>query len=308
MKKYLVQFEEWLRFRNYTSATIRSYTMSVKNYWLWCEAQQKVDASFDKTNAPQQYLGKRMGRLSFSTVNSDYSAIRLFYEKILKRVWEVAELPRPRTVRKQPPLLSEEQVVQLIESVSNHKHRTVLLLIYATGLRLSEVSGLEISDINGSLGVVHLRQGKGLKDRCIPLPASVLLELRKYYAAYRPEKYLFNGAEPGTPLACRSIQNVFKNALIRTRITVKASVHTLRHCFATHSLRSGADIKSIQYILGHTQLNTTAGYLHLCRHHLSQLPNPAIKLCTPPPLRDTPSAKSCNDTPNPSLPDSSPTE
>jgi site-specific recombinase XerD len=151
----------------------------------------------------------------------------------------------------------------LIHSTKNVKHRCILETLYATGIRLGEVVSLEFRDVQADRQLLQVRSGKGGKDRRTVLPESLLLHLREYYRQYRPRKYLFEGQHPGRAISRRTVQAVFQQAKGRIGLERKVGVHVLRHCFATHQLEQGLDIVTLQSLLGHAHLQTTARYLHV---------------------------------------------
>ena len=171
--------------------------------------------------------------------------------------------------------MSPQQIKALIDTITNIKHRTVVLLLYSTGMRLSEVSNLKITDIDSKAMRIKVVQGKGAKDRYTLLSEQVLQELRAYYLIYRPKEYLFHGQRPGKPLSVRSIQHLVQLALARLGLQSKHyTVHTIRHSFATHLVEQGADLHTVKELLGHSSLHTTSRYLHLSAERTSSIINP----------------------------------
>ncbi len=213
-------------------------------------------------------------KASQSSINQAYSAMKFFYEVTLGRVWNGIRIPRSKTRKKLPLVLSMKEVHSLLASVDNLKHRAILTTIYSGGLRLGEATRLRVSDIDGERMTILVQQGKGNKDRYTLLGQRAREILRLYYKAYRPTEWLFPSKDPAQPLSGSSVQRVFKKALHQAGIKKKASVHTLRHCFATHLLESGTDLYHIQRLLGHTTAKTTSVYLHITGRDLAKVKSP----------------------------------
>lgn len=171
-------------------------------------------------------------------------------------------------------MLSKEEVLSLLKSVDNEKHKTILFLIYSAGLRLGEVVRLQINDIDSKRMLIKVIQGKGRKDRYTLLSDVALKQLRKYYSIYKPERWLFPGGKEGSYLTERSVQKIFERACQKAKIRSDVSVHTLRHSFATHLLESGTDLRYIQELLGHSSSKTTEIYTHVTEKKLSNIRSP----------------------------------
>jgi len=168
-----------------------------------------------------------------------------------------------------------EEVMKIIESLQNLKHRTILMLLYSTGMRISEIAACRIGDIDSKNMRIKIVQGKGCKDRYTILSQQVLLELRAYYIIYKPKEYLFNGCRPASRYSVRSIQHLMQKALIKAGLENKDyTVHTIRHSFATHLIDSGTDLHTIKELLGHSSLQTTIKYMHLTSRRLDEITNP----------------------------------
>lgn len=209
------------------------------------------------------------------TLRSVVSALRFLYGVTLKRTWadSAGAIPFPKIERKLPTVLSQDEVLGLLANIRNLKHRTMLAMLYATGMRIAELVGLRLTDIDSSRMVVVIRQGKGLKDRMVPLPESLLEMLRDYWRSYRPEKWLFPGPRR-TPITTRSVARICVEAADRAGIKKRVSPHVLRHTFATHHLEAGTDLRTIQLLLGHRSLGTTARYTHVATTHLHTVKSP----------------------------------
>ena len=216
----------------------------------------------------------REKRASYSWVNQCYCALKFLYETTLHRKWIMERVPCTKRERDLPVVLDREEVEALFSVTRNVKHRAILMLIYSSGLRVSEAAHLKISDIDSKRMVLRIRRSKGKKDRYSILSTVALEALREYWQEYRPKEWLFPSRFPGKPLTERSIQRVFKKARTLAGITKPASINTLRHTFATHLLEAGTDLHHIQLLLGHKSPKTTTIYLHVSRNELCRIVSP----------------------------------
>jgi integrase/recombinase XerD len=193
-------------------------------------------------------------------------SLKFFYQQTLKRDWPVLDFVRPARDRKLPVVLSVEEVQQILGCVRRARYRVCLSLIYACGLRLLEGVQLPVADVDGARMVIHVRHGKGGQDRYVPLPRRTLELLREYWSSHRDPVWLFPGMTPGGgPMCATGVQRAFKAALAESGVHKQASVHTLRHSWATHLLEAGVNLRLIQIYLGHRSPTTTALYTHLTR-------------------------------------------
>ncbi len=216
----------------------------------------------------------REKRASYSWVNQCYCALKFLYETTLHRKWVMEKVPCTKRERDLPVVLDREEVEAVFSVTRNVKHRAILMLIYSSGLRVSEAAHLKISDIDSKRMVLRIRRSKGKKDRYSILSTVALEALREYWLAYRPKEWLFPSRFPGKPITERSIQRVFKKARTLAGITKPASINTLRHTFATHLLEAGTDLHHIQLLLGHKSPKTTTIYLHVSRNELCRIVSP----------------------------------
>lgn len=216
----------------------------------------------------------KVKRVSQSSINQAYSAMKFFYATTLEREWNVIKIPRIKNSKKLPVVLSMEEVETLLGCIDNLKHLAILTTIYSGGLRVGEATRLKVSDLDSKRMTIRVQDGKGSKDRYTLLGHHTLELLRTYWKAYQPAEWLFPGKDPAKPISVSSIQMVFKKALHKAGIRKKASVHTLRHSFATHLLESGTDLYYIQHFLGHTTANTTSIYLHITGKDLARVRSP----------------------------------
>ena len=202
-------------------------------------------------------------------------SISFFMRHVAKRPYVIPSVIYPRKSTTLPAVMSAEEIKTLIDSVTNIKHRTIIMMLYSSGMRLSEIANLKITDIDSKNLRIKIVQGKGAKDRFTILSQQVLLELRVYYIIYKPKEYLFNGDKPGKPYSMRSIQHLMQKALIKIGLDSKNySVHTIRHSFATHLVDNGTDLHTVKELLGHSSLQTTMQYMHLTSKRIKNIVNP----------------------------------
>ena len=231
-------------------------------------------------------------RLDANTVAQHLSALRFFFIKTLKRNWSVEETPYPKRPIRLPDVLSREEVERLIDSADSRLHRVWLLTLYATGVRREELVRLKVSDVDSARMVLHIHQGKGNQDRDVMLSPRLLEELREYWRWMnpKPQTYLFPGGgrahATDVPMSAKSVFHAVKHAARRAGLQKHVHPHTLRHCFATHLLESGADLRTIQLLLGHADLKTTSRYLHLSEARLKATPSPLDALTLAKPAED----------------------
>ena len=218
-------------------------------------------------------------KVSWQTVNGDYSALRLFYKNILQRTWDLNKLPRPRKQKSLPKVISPEQVSLLIEKGATFKHKVFITLLYSTGLRLEESLRLRVEDIEAASMRIRVNDGKGKKDIYTLLSADLLDMLRFYFRAFRPSGgWIFNGKTKGSKWSEKGAQQAIRQAREGAKLPSYVTVHTLRHCFATHLLQDGTDLVSIQQLMGHKHLKTTARYIHLDRQHFLTITDPSQRI------------------------------
>jgi site-specific recombinase XerD len=268
---------EELERRNYAPKTVHCYVRVVEQF------ARHFRRSPDQLGLEhiRQYQAEllRHKKLAPSTVGQHLAALRFFYIQVLKRGWSASETPYPRQVHHLPQVLSREEVGRLIEAARTPFQRAVLMTLYATGGRRAEVAKLKVSDIDSQRMVVHIHGGKGRKDRDVMLSPRLLDALRAYWRSKKPRAYLFpsssghRGVEQ--PISDKTIWNVCRTAARRAGLEYRhIHPHTLRHCFATHLLEAGADLRTIQMLLGHRDLEETTIYLHLSERHLSATASP----------------------------------
>ncbi|MFM8787665.1 MAG: tyrosine-type recombinase/integrase [Bacteroidota bacterium] len=201
------------------------------------------------------------------------NALKLYLKRFGHPQMDLDQIHRPRRAFRLPHVLSKQEVKRILESLINRKHRAMLSLIYACGLRRSEVLNLRPSDIQSDRGLLFVASAKGAKDRVVPLSSKLLIQLREYYRDYRPKVFLFEG-QCGGKYSPKSLQLVFRHALEKAGIHKPATLHWLRHSYATHLLESGTDIRYIQELLGHSSSRTTELYTHVSNRQLQQIRSP----------------------------------
>jgi integrase/recombinase XerD len=266
--------------RNYATTTRESYLRSVHAFHR--HAGRPLDRiGPDDLRRYQVYLLEER-KLAVGTVVHEISALRFFYLRVLKRRDMKEDLPYPKRSKRLPVVLSAEEVQRLIASAKNLYHRTLLLTLYGTGLRRSEVCHLKVRDIDSQRMVLRVQQGKGRRDRDLPLSPTLLTALREYYRWMRPQTYLFPGTVRGwradKPITAKVIWEAVHLAATKAGLDKVVAPHTLRHSYATHAYDAGADLRTIQLLLGHADLSHTTVYLHLSRRHLQAAPNPLEQL------------------------------
>jgi site-specific recombinase XerD len=262
---------EDLLVRKYARSTQYNYIRCVSNYADFFHRSPEVLGQED-VRTFLVYLATD-GKASFGVVRYHVSALRFLYHVTLGQVWAVDGIPYPKREKILPTIPSREDVVRFLQGIPNLKHRAALMACYAGGLRLSEVVALKIADIDSRRMVIHVHRGKGAKDRIVPLSTTLLAMLRVYYKAVRPQDWLFPGRY-GQHLSTRVIDHVCLRVRRQLGIKTKLTVHTLRHAFATHLLDAGTNLRTIQMILGHSNIQSTAVYTHVSTKALEGVISP----------------------------------
>jgi integrase/recombinase XerD len=271
---------EDLILRNRTPQTIRAYTGWVADFARYFHASPDRLGPEHVRSYLLHLIQERQA--SWNIYRQARLALQFFYTVTLGREWVVARVARPKAPKKLPPVLSTDEMAHFLDALQNPKHRALLMTAYAGGLRLSEVAHLRVEDIDSARMVIHVRQGKGHKDRDVMLSPRLLMILREYWSAYRPRPYLFPGRQPDQPVSLRAVQKVCQRALAASGLSKHVHMHTLRHSFATHLLESGTDLRTIQVLLGHHSISTTTRYLHITTAALKSTRSPFDGLDVPP--------------------------
>lgn len=213
-------------------------------------------------------------RVASATLNVYVAAIRFFYHHVLVVDWRVEDIPYQRKRRRLPVVLAREEVAALLAAVPNVKHLAILMTLYAAGLRVSEAVHLRVPDVDGRRMVIRIDQGKGNKDRYVMLSERLLHTLRRYWLESRPETWLFPGQDLTRPLSRDAVGRFLARAVDRAGIQRRVTPHTLRHCFATHLLEAGVNIRVIQRLLGHRSLRSTEVYTHVATNYVRDTRSP----------------------------------
>ncbi len=269
----LQQFSRQLYLKAYSPSTIKTYSNEFTQFLQTIKDKPADSFNVSRLKDYFQYCYTTI-KLSENTLHSRINAMKFYYEQVLGKEKFFWEIPRPKKQVILPKVISKEKIAALINSIENIKHKTIIMLTYACGLRVSEVVSLKVKHIDGQRKMLFIERGKGKKDRVVSLSPNMLIMLRDYYKHYKPTDYLFEGQTKDEHLTARSIQNVLQKAKEKAGITQDGSMHMLRHSFATHLLDKGIDVVFIQKLLGHNSIKTTLGYLHVTNKDLVHILSP----------------------------------
>ncbi len=268
----IVRFEHYLQSKRYSSNTIKVYAETLRVFLRYFASKAIEEISNDDLIAfNNDYILKNNFSSSFQ--NQLVNAVKLYYSAIQHKKIDVELVHRPRREKTLPNVLSKEEVKSILDAPYNLKHRAMLSMIYSCGLRRSELLNLTKLDIDSKRMVVIIRMAKGKKDRIVPLSPKILILLRDYYKSYKPKHFLFEGQDGGR-YSEKSLENVFKQSLLKARIEKPATMHWLRHSYATHLLESGTDLRYIQNLLGHKSSKTTEIYTHVSTKNIQNIRSP----------------------------------
>jgi integrase/recombinase XerD len=257
------QMIDELRRRNYSDVTVRTYVRAVASFSAHC-GRSPARLGADDVRRWQMHLVDEK-KVSWSTYNVYSAGLRFFYAKVLKQEDIVKEIACARKPKRLPTVLSQAELVQLFEATTNLRDRVLLTTAYACGLRVNEVACLQVDDIDSKRMLVHVRQGKGNKERIVPLPPALLDALRRWWLVFRPARWLFSGRDRAKPITARAIRHAVTAAAVRAGLKKRVSPHTLRHSFATHLVEMGTSLHTVQVLLGHNSFKTTTRYNHVAR-------------------------------------------
>lgn len=269
----LEAFKSYMNYRRYSKNTIKTYSDALKIFFKFNATENLEQLTIEhliKFN--NEHILKN--NYSASYQNQVINAIKLFYRNRFNRTMEVDFIQRPRREKRLPNVLSKLEVKSILESPINLKHRAMLSIIYACGLRRSELLNLTLKDVLSDRHLLFIRQSKGKKDRMLPISDKLISMLREYYRAYKPKRWLFEGQNPGEQYSERSLQLVLNQALNKARINKPVTLHWLRHSYATHLLENGTDLRYIQELLGHSSSKTTEIYTHVSTHSIQKIKSP----------------------------------
>jgi site-specific recombinase XerD len=273
---YVNAFIDYLLAKNYSPSTIRLYAHALTRFLMHFNFCNPNDLEIKQII---RYLGELNKKgLSSSVLNISVSAVQLYYVYVLKREHFDIVLPRPKREKKLPAVLTEAECMNIFKQISNPKHKLLLLMGYGAGLRLSEITYLRWEDILFAEYKIHIKNSKGQKDRIVMLPLTVVKYLELYKKLYPTIGWVFEGQQKGEPISSSSVQAIMRGAVEKAGLTKRATVHTLRHSFATHLLEAGTDIRFIQSLLGHKDIKTTIGYTHLTQKGMKNVQSPLDRL------------------------------
>jgi len=263
---------EELRLGNYSRHTEQAYLAAVEKFANYFDKSPEKMGPEEVREYCIYLIEDR--RVAWGTYNIELCALRFLYHKTLKRDQLLQGLPCPKGEQHLPVVLSCEEIKQFFDATETLKQRALFMCAYSCGLRVSELASLRIKDIDSQRMAIHVRLGKGKKDRYIPLSMHLLTLLREYWQEYRPDIWLFPGNPKQNPISETAIARHCRHVRDRANLGKQVTVHTLRHSFATHLMEAGADLRTIQVLLGHRNIRTTAKYTHVSRKLLHSIPNP----------------------------------
>lgn len=268
-----------MRMRRLSPRTISAYVYQVANFANYFAKSPDLITAEEVRRYQLHLINEK--QVSWSAYNQAVCALRFLYRTPLKTDQEVLDIPFPRTEQKLPVILSTDEVLRFLSAITSLKYRAILMTAYAAGLRLSEVINLRVTDIDSQRMVIRVRQGKGRKDRYVMLSPVLLKVLRLYWQAARPTTWLFPSRVAGQPISDSAIQKACQSAARDAGLAKEVTVRTLRHCFATHLLEAGANIRLIQTLLGHRSVHTTQRYTHISTDVVCAAPSPLDLLAFP---------------------------
>ena len=271
----VVRLEELLRLKRYSYLTVKTYKNAFRLFLKYYD--EFVPQDITEAQIRAYLMFKVTQKVSESLQNQIINAIKFYYEKVLGQERKTYYLPRPKMPEKLPNVLTVDEVVRFLQVIDNLKHRCMMMLIYSGGLRLSELVNLRLADVNVAQMRLFIKGGKGKKDRYTILSEKALEILKQYIEIYKPIDFVFEGVTGGQ-YSVRSVQSVFTEAKYASKINEYATVHTLRHSFATHLLESGTPLRYIQELLGHQSIKTTEIYTHITDKGLNNVKSPLDNL------------------------------
>ena len=267
------KFKQWMLSKRYSPSTIKTYSEALKSFLIFYREKPIAEISNeDVIIYNNEYILKN--NLSASYQNQIVNAIKLFFQTIRETKMLVDKIHRPKRSKLLPNVLSKEEVKAILEALTNVKHKTMLSLIYACGLRRSELLNLTFKDIQTDRKLLFIKQSKGKKDRIVPISEKIIEMLRVYYKQYLPKTWLFEGQQENTKYSDRSLEEVLKKSIRLAEIKKPVSLHWLRHSYATHLLESGTDLRYIQELLGHSSSKTTEIYTHVSTKNIQNIKSP----------------------------------
>lgn len=272
-EKQIAYFEAWLQSQRYSNRTIEIYINAIKIFLSFFPDKEPSDITNKDLIVFNEGFIIRFG-YSASYQNQVISAIKLYYLKVENKMLSVEDIERPKKYRPLPKVIPKQIVERMLVSIPNFKHKTALTLVYACGLRRSEILNLKLIDLNSKRKTLTVINGKGQKDRVLPLSDKIMGMIIRYYKMYRPKKYLIEGHNPGSRYSETSIENIFHKYLGKIYKNHNFTLHCLRHSYATHLLEAGVSLRYIQVLLGHKSSSTTEIYTHVSITGLDNIKNP----------------------------------
>lgn len=273
---YVDAFTDLMLATNKSASTIRTYSHALISFLRF--TGYRDPAGIERKEIIKYLGGMILKGLTPSTASNCVNALNLYYSEVLQIPHFQIDLPRPKKEYKLPVVVTQEECIAIFDQINNPKHKMVIMMAYGTGLRRSELLGLKWEDILFDEYKIHVHSGKGKKDRMVMLPYSIVAALLSYRELYKSSFYLFEGQYKGEPYSGQSVANVMRRAVKAAGLEKKATVHTLRHAFATHLLEAGTDLRFIQALLGHSSIKTTTIYTHLTRRGVDKIRSPLDKL------------------------------
>lgn len=266
-------FETWLRNQRYSEKTIVTYVKAIKIFFQFFKSKLPEQITISDFHSFNKDFIIKQG-YSASYQNQVINAIKLFYLKVEHKELNIELIERPRKYRPLPKVIPKEVIQRMLTSIPNLKHKTALTLIYSCGLRRGELINLKLSHLDSKRRTLSVINGKGQKDRVLPVSEKMMQIIIKYYKMYKPTVYLIEGQVKGQKYSETSLENIFHKYLGMIYKDHKFTLHCLRHSYATHLLESGVNLRYIQELLGHKSCKTTEIYTHVSTHSLSTIRNP----------------------------------
>ncbi len=272
-KQEIANFKLWMEHKRYSESTIKTYIQAITIFLRFIKPKTTTEVkNEDMVRFVHEYLLPK--KLSLSYQNQAVNAARLFFKTIQGSKLITEQIERPRREHKLPNVLSKEEVKAILDSYTNIKHKAMISLIYACGLRRSELLNLKPIDVDSNRNLLIIRQSKGKKDRIVPISEKLIELLREYYKANHPKIWLFEGQKDKEQYSETSLQEVLKTAVKKTGIKKPVTLHWLRHSYATHLMESGTDLRYIQELLGHKSSRTTEIYTHVSTKNIQKIKSP----------------------------------